>query len=381
MKPLAEAPPDAVSVRPALHSGTPSLPESFSSVSVPSRHAPLWRRMLAFTGPGLLVAVGYMDPGNWATDLAGGAQFGYLLLSVVLISNLMAMLLQHLALKLGIVTGQDLAQACRDHYSKPVAVTLWILCEIAIIACDLAEVIGSAIALNLLFHLPLILGVLLTSADVLLILFLQHRGFRWLESIVGTLILLIGVCFLYEIIVSKPEFAGIMAGLIPRPQVVTDSAALYLGIGIIGATVMPHNLYLHSSIVQTRNFPRDDRGRASAIRFATVDSTVALFFAFFINAAILILSAAAFHRSGQHGVAEIQDAYRLLAPTSGCAARQHGLCRRASGQRPELHAHRHHGGPDRHGGLPPLAHPPVAAPAHHAAGRHPAGGHRRGDRR
>ncbi len=273
--------------------------------------------MLAFTGPGLLVAVGYMDPGNWATDLEGGAKFGYLLLSVVLLSNLMAMLLQHLALKLGVATGQDLAQACRSHYSKPVAVTLWVLCEIAIIACDLAEVIGSAIALNLLFKLPLLLGVILTSADVLLILFLQHRGFRWLESIVGTLILLIAVCFLYELVVSRPEFAGIVGGLLPRPQIVTNPSALYLGIGIIGATVMPHNLYLHSSIIQTRDFPRDDQGKASAIRFATVDSTVALFLAFFINAAILILSAAAFHSSEQFDVVEIQDAYRLLAPTLG----------------------------------------------------------------
>ncbi len=318
--------------------GAPSLPESHASVTVPGRHAPLWRRMLAFTGPGMLIAVGYMDPGNWATDLAGGSQFGYLLLSVVLLSNLMAMLLQHLALKLGVVTGRDLAQACRDHYSKPVAITLWVLCEIAIIACDLAEVVGSAIALNLLFKLPLLLGVILTSMDVLLILFLQHRGFRWLESIVGALIVLIGVCFLYEMIVSKPELAGILGGLLPRPQIVTDPSALYLGIGIIGATVMPHNLYLHSSIVMTRNFPRDDAGKSSAIRFATIDSTVALFLAFFINAAILILSAAAFHRSGQHDVAEIQDAYRLLAPTLGApiASTVFAVALLASGQNSTL---------------------------------------------
>lgn len=337
MKPLADAPPDSILV-PVRPQDSHSLSESFASIRVPGRDAPLWRRMLAFAGPGMLVAVGYMDPGNWATDLAGGAQFGYLLLSVVLLSNLMAMLLQHLALKLGIVTGQDLAQACRDHYSKPVAVTLWILCEIAIIACDLAEVTGSAIALNLLFKLPLLLGVILTSADVLLILFLQHRGFRWLESIVGALIAMIGLCFAYEMIVSRPEFAGIVGGLLPRAQVVTDSTALYLGIGIIGATVMPHNLYLHSSIVMTRDYQRDDQGRASAIRFATVDSTVALFFAFFINAAILILSAAAFHRSGQHDVAEIQDAYRLLAPSLGAplASTVFAVALLASGQNSTL---------------------------------------------
>lgn len=301
----------------AAAASAPSLPEAFATVRVPPAGAPRWRKLLAFAGPGMMVAVGYMDPGNWATDLAGGAQFGYLLLSVILLSNLMAMLLQHLALKLGIVTGRDLAQACRDRYSKPVSVVLWLLCEIAIVACDLAEVIGSAIALNLLFKLPLILGVILTAADVFLLLFLQNRGFRRLESIVTALIVVIGGCFLYEMIVSRPELSGVFGGLLPRPQIVTDPSALYLSIGIIGATVMPHNLYLHSSIVQTRDFPRDDAGRASAVRYATVDSTASLFFAFFINAAILILSAAAFHRTGQHDVAEIQDAYRLLSPTLG----------------------------------------------------------------
>ncbi len=337
MKPLADAPPDPA-LDPARPQDTHSLSEAFASIRVPGRDAPVWRRMLAFAGPGMLIAVGYMDPGNWATDLAGGAQFGYLLLSVVLLSNLMAMLLQHLALKLGIVTGQDLAQACRDHYSRPVAIILWILCEIAIIACDLAEVIGSAIALNLLFHLPLLLGVILTSADVLLILFLQHRGFRWLESIVGALIAMIGLCFAYEMIVSRPELAGVLGGMVPQPQIVTNRSALYLGIGILGATVMPHNLYLHSSIVMTRDYRRDDQGRASAIRFATVDSTVALFFAFFINAAILILSAAAFHRSGQHDVAEIQDAYRLLAPSLGAplASTVFAVALLASGQNSTL---------------------------------------------
>jgi manganese transport protein len=296
---------------------TPSLPEANSTIHVPNRNAPPWRKMMAFAGPGLLVAVGYMDPGNWATDLAGGAQFGYLLLSVVLLSNLMAMLLQHLALKLGIATGRDLAQACRDHYSPPVAIVLWVLCELAIVACDLAEVIGSAIALNLLFGMPLLIGVLITAADVLLILLLQNRGFRWLECIVGTLILTIGLCFVYEMIVSRPDLPAVFAGLLPKPEIIRNPSALYLGIGILGATVMPHNLYLHSSIVQTRQYDRDDQGRKSAIRYATIDSTAALFFAFFINAAILILSAATFHGTGHEDVAEIQDAYKLLSPTLG----------------------------------------------------------------
>ncbi len=276
-----------------------------------------WRRRLAFFGPGLLIAVGYMDPGNWATDLAGGSQFGYLLLSVVLISNGLAMLLQHLSLKLGIATGHDLAQACRAHYSRPVSLVLWLLCEIAIAACDLAEVIGSAIALNLLFGLPLVIGVVLTAADVLVILLLQQRGFRYLEALVGGLIALIAACFLYEVVVSRPDWFGILSGLLPRPAVVTSPGALYLALGILGATVMPHNLYLHSSIVQTRAFERDDQGKAEAIRYATWDSNLALGAAFFINAAILILSAAAFHRRGMHQVAEIQDAYRLLPATMG----------------------------------------------------------------
>ena len=296
-----------------------SLPEVFATVRVPGAGASRWRTMLAFVGPGLLVAVGYMDPGNWATDLAGGSQFGYLLLSVVLISNLMAMLLQHLALKLGIATGQDLAQACRARYSRPMSVFLWLTCELAIVACDLAEVIGSAIALNLLFGLPLVVGVILTSADVLVILLLQQRGFRYLEALVGSLIFLIGACFAYEMIVSEPNLPQVLRGLLPQMQVVTDRQALYLAIAIVGATVMPHNLYLHSSIVQTRAFKRDDAGRGQAIRYATVDSTAALFFAFFINAAILILSAATFHRHGMHDVAEIQQAYKLLSPTLGAS--------------------------------------------------------------
>jgi manganese transport protein len=295
---------------------TPSLPEAFASIRVPAT-ASFWRKVLTFAGPGMLVAVGYMDPGNWATDLAGGAQFGYLLLSVVLVSNLMAILLQHLALKLGIVTGRDLAQACRDHYSRPVAFGLWLLCELAICACDLAEVIGSAIALNLLYGLPLIAGVLITSADVLLVLLLQNKGFRYIECLVAGLIFLIGGCFAFEIISSHPAIAEALGGLIPRAQVITNPAALYIAIGILGATVMPHNLYLHSSIVQTRAFERDDAGMKMAIRFGTLDSTVSLLFAFFINAAILILSAAAFHGTGHEEVADIGDAYHLLAPVLG----------------------------------------------------------------
>jgi manganese transport protein len=294
----------------------PSLPEVHASIEVPEGKG-WWRKMAAFTGPGLMVAVGYMDPGNWATDIEGGSRFGYTLLSVILISNLFAMLLQHLSLKLGIATGRDLAQACRDYYSRPVSFVLWILCEIAIAACDLAEVIGSAIALNLLFGMPLAVGVVLTGFDVLLILYFQQRGFRVLESIVGGLIALIMVCFIYEMAVSSPSLSGILGGLVPQAKVVTDSTALYIAIGILGATVMPHNLYLHSSIVQTRNFKRDTEGKKSAIHFATIDSTVSLGLAFFVNAAILILSAATFHSSGRMEVADITDAYHLLDPILG----------------------------------------------------------------
>jgi len=295
---------------------TPSLPESHASVPVPAQ-ASFWRKLSAFAGPGMLVAVGYMDPGNWATDLQGGAQFGYLLLSVILISNLMAILLQHLALKLGIVTGRDLAQACRDHYSKPVAITLWVLCEIAICACDLAEVIGSAIALNLLFNLPIVVGVVLTAADVFVILLLQRRGFRYLESLVAGLIFLIGGCFAYELIISQPAIGAMLGGLVPQPEIVYNKKALYLAIGILGATVMPHNLYLHSSIIQTRAYNRDEEGRRMAIKFGTIDSTASLGFAFFINAAILILSAAAFHGTPHQDIVGIQDAQPLLSPVLG----------------------------------------------------------------
>src|SRR3954469_14332924 len=315
----------------------PSLPEVFSSIHVPVTGS-FWRKMLAFVGPGLMVSVGYMDPGNWATDLAGGAQFGYLLLSVIMISNFMAILLQHLSLKLGIATGRDLAQACRDHYSRPVGLVLWVLCEIAIAACDLAEVIGSAIALNLLFGIPLVAGVLLTAADVLVVLFLQNRGFRYVESLVGGLIVLIGVCFLYELFVSQPLITAILGGLVFSPEIVTNPGALYIAIGILGATVMPHNLYLHSSIVQTRAYERNDAGKAQAIKYATIDSTVALLLAFFINAAILITSAAAFYGTANSGVADIGDAYKLLTPVLGAtfASTLFAVALLASGQNSTL---------------------------------------------
>ncbi len=314
---------------------SPSLPEVYASV--PVGHS-VWRKMWAFSGPGLMVAVGYMDPGNWATDLAGGAQFGYTLLSVVLISNFMAILLQHLSLKLGIVTGRDLAQACRDHYSKPVGFFLWVICEIAIAACDLAEVIGSAIALNLLFNIPIIVGVVLTALDVFIVLFLQHKGFRYIEALVASLIFLIGGCFAYEIAISQPAIGPMLLGLIPRTEVVTNPAMLYVAIGILGATVMPHNLYLHSSIVQTRAYEKNDKGRGMAIRYATIDSTVSLLFAFFINAAILVVSAAAFHGTEHQDVADISDAYKLLAPVLGTqlASTAFAVALLASGQNSTL---------------------------------------------
>jgi manganese transport protein len=299
-----------------LPSSSNSLPEVHGSIAIPEG-AGFWRKLFAFAGPGYLVAVGYMDPGNWATDLAGGARFGYTLLSVIMVSNLMAILLQALAARLGIASGRDLAQACRDHYSRPVAVVLWVLCEIAIAACDLAEVIGAAIALNLLFNLPLIWGVILTSLDVLVVLYLQNRGFRYVEALVVGLILLIAGSFAIELYLAKPALAPMLAGFIPRADVVRNPEMLYIAIGILGATVMPHNLYLHSSIVQTRKYHDSYEGKREAIRFATIDSSVALMFALFINAAILVMAAAAFHGSGHEAVADIGDAYQLLSPLLG----------------------------------------------------------------
>jgi manganese transport protein len=313
----------------------PSLAEAYRSI--PVHPTSWWRKVLAFAGPGYLVAVGYMDPGNWATDLAGGAQFGYTLLSVILISNLMAVVLQGMAAKLGIATGRDLAQACRDHYSKPVAIAHWVLAEIAIAACDLAEVIGSAIALQLLFHIPLPIGVALTAFDVLILLFLQHRGFRTLEALVVTLIVTIGVCFAFEIMLSRPNVAAVLAGFVPQREVITNPTMLYIAIGILGATVMPHNLYLHSSIVQTRRYEENAAGKREAVRFAFIDSTIALTMALFVNAAILIVAGATFHRTGYTQVAEINDAYKLLTPLlGGGASTVFALALLASGQNSTL---------------------------------------------
>ncbi len=296
--------------------GEVSLPEVHRSIGIPPGPS-FWKKLAAFSGPGFLVAVGYMDPGNWATDLQGGAQFGFLLLSVILISNFMAILLQHLCIKLGVATGRDLAQACRDHYPLPVVWFQWILCEIAIAACDLAEVVGSAIGLQLLFGIPLVWGCFIMCADVLAVLYLQNKGFRYIEALVVTLIATIGTCFAAELFWVKPSLTGVMLGFVPGMDIVKDPQMLYVAIGILGATVMPHNLYLHSSIVQTRKFERTPDGKREAIKFATIDSTTALMFALFINAAILILAAAAFHWSGHADVAEIQDAYKLLSPILG----------------------------------------------------------------
>src|SRR5580698_7403398 len=284
----------------------PSLPEAHRTIPI-AQSASWLRKILAFAGPGYLVAVGYMDPGNWATDIGGGSKFGYTLLSVIVISNFMAMLLQALSAKLGVATGRDLAQACREHYSRQTTLVLWVLCEIAIAACDLAEVLGSAVALKLLFGLPMIAGVLITALDVLIVLALQGRGFRMVEAFVVTLIAAIGACFAYEIFVAQPLWREAARGVIPTTEILRNREMLYIAIGILGATVMPHNLYLHSSIVQTRAFGSSVGERREALRYAVFDSTLALGFALFVNAAILILGAAAFHTRGLHDVAEISD--------------------------------------------------------------------------
>lgn len=314
----------------------PSLSESYRTIPVDG--ATWFRKLLAFAGPGYLVAVGYMDPGNWATDIAGGSMFGYTLLSVILLSNLMAVLLQGLSSKLGIVTGRDLAQACRDHYSRPVSIALWVLCEIAIAACDLAEVIGSAIALHLLFGIPLTWGIIITAVDVLILLMLQRRGFRLLEALVIVLIATIGACFLFEMIISRPDLGAVARGFIPTTEIVTNPQMLYIAIGILGATVMPHNLYLHSSVVQTRRYEETAQGKREAVRFAFIDSTIALTTALFINAAILIVAAATFHTTGNTEVAEIQDAHKLLTPLLGVAGAStvFALALLASGQNSTL---------------------------------------------
>lgn len=317
----------------------PSLPEVHRSIAIPNTKN-IWRKMLAYAGPGYLVSVGYMDPGNWATDLAGGAKFGYALLTVIMLSNLMAILMQSLCVRLGVATGRDLAQACRDYFSPRVNFWLWVLCEIAIAACDLAEVLGSAIALQLLFGIPLSWGVCITALDVVVLLLLQHKGFRYTEALVIMLVATVGICFAAEIIFSRPDLGGIVLGFAPKIEIIQNPEMLYIAIGILGATVMPHNLYLHSSIMQTRDWEPTSEKRWEAIKYGTIDSTVALFFALFINAAILIVAAATFHFSGNQNVAEIQDAYKLLSPLLGvnAASAIFGLALLASGQSSTLTA-------------------------------------------
>lgn len=296
--------------------GEPPLVDVFRSVSVPGGSSAL-RRAMAFAGPGFLVAVGYMDPGNWATSIAGGAQFGYVLLSVALLSNIMAILLQALCARLAVGSGRDLAQACRDAFPRPVALVLWLFAEIAIIATDIAEVVGTAIGLNLLFGIPLELGVLITALDVFLILWLQRLGFRWIEAFIISLLGVIFLCFVAQIALADPDWGAVIRGFAPTVEVVRNPAMLYLALGIIGATVMPHNLYLHSAIVQTRAYGESLPEKREALRFAIWDSTAALMFALLINASILILAAATFHSAGHSAVADIGEAHAMLAPLVG----------------------------------------------------------------
>src|SRR5918993_3305658 len=298
--------------------GDPSLADVHGTIAV-AAHGSVWRKAAAFMGPGYLVAVGYMDPGNWATSLAGGAKFGYALLFIALLSNVMAIILQHLCARLAVATGRDLAQACRDAYPRPVAYPLWFLAEIAICATDLAEVIGTAIGLNLLFGVPLEIGVVITALDVFLILYLQNKGFRWIEAFIITLLGVIAVCFLVQILMASPDWGDVVRGFAPTTEIVSNPDMLYLALGIIGATVMPHNLYLHSGIVQTRAYGETLPERREAMKFATIDSTLALMFALTINASILILAAAAFHRTGNTGVEELEKAHLLLSPLLGSA--------------------------------------------------------------
>jgi manganese transport protein len=301
---------------PESESRSPSLPEVHRSIEIPDGKG-FWRKLLAYSGPGYLVSVGYMDPGNWATDLAGGAQFGYALLSVILLSNLMAIVLQSLCVRLGVATGRDLAQCCRDRFSPRVSFILWILCEIAIAACDLAELVGSAIALQLLFGIPLTIGVCITALDIIVVLLLQSKGFRYVEALIITLITVISGCFIAELIFSRPDLQAVGAGFVPNVEILRNPQMLYIAIGILGATVMPHNLYLHSAIVQTRRWQETAAQKWEAIKFATIDSTIALSIALFINAGILILAASAFHFTDNRDVGEIQDAYKLLSPVLG----------------------------------------------------------------
>ncbi|MFT8245100.1 Nramp family divalent metal transporter [Roseomonas sp. BN140053] len=297
----------------------PSLPEVHRSVAVPAAGS-FFRKLLAFTGPGYLVAVGYMDPGNWATSLAGGSAFGYTLLSIALLSSLMAILLQALCARIGIATGKDLAQLCRERFPPVVAYPLWLLAELAICATDLAELIGTAIALELLFGIPLLWGIILTALDAFLILWLQNKGVRWLEAVIMGFLSLIFVSFLIQVILSSPDWGAVLSGYVPSASILTDQRQLFIAMGIIGATVMPHNLYLHTAVVQSRAYRQDVEGRREAIRFATWDSSIALFLALLVNSAILITAAAVFHAGGHTDIAEIGDAHRLLAPILGTAA-------------------------------------------------------------
>jgi manganese transport protein len=297
-------------------SAAPSLADVFRSVPV-SANSSFLRRLFAFLGPGFLVSVGYMDPGNWATAIAGGAKFGYALLFVALLSNIMAILLQSLCARLAIGSGRDLAQACRDAYPKPVSFVLWIFAEIAIIATDVAEVVGTAIGLNLLFGIPLEIGIIITALDVFLILLLQKLGFRWIEAFVMTLLAVIFACFWVQIAMARPDWAGVIAGFAPTREIINNPQMLYLALGIIGATVMPHNLYLHSGIVQTRDFGSSTGEKRSALRLAITDSTFALMLALLVNAGILILAAATFNRAGQTNITDIGDAHTMLAPLVG----------------------------------------------------------------
>jgi len=297
----------------------PSLPEVHASVRI-TRQAGFWKRLMGFVGPGFLISVGYMDPGNWATDIAGGSRFGYTLLSVIMISNLLAMLLQSLSLKLGVATERDLAQLCQEHFGRTVSVILWLFAEVAIAACDLAEVIGSAIALNLLFHIPLFWGAMLTGVDVLLVLALQNRGLRYIESLVIVLIGTILLLFAIQIFFSRPEYGAVAFNLVvPSFAILRNHEMLFIAVGMLGATVMPHNLYLHSSLVQSRNYSRSSKGKREAVKMANIDSAAALTLALFVNAAILVVAAAVFHRNGLFEVAAIQDAYKLLSPLVGIA--------------------------------------------------------------
>jgi manganese transport protein len=317
----------------------PSLPEVHRTIAIPDGKG-FWRKLMAYAGPGYLVSVGYMDPGNWATDIAGGSKFGYTLLSVILLSNLMAILLQSLCVRLGVATGRDLAQACRDYFNPRVNFCLWVLCEIAIAACDLAELLGSAIALQLLFGIPLFWGVCIMALDVIALLLLQSKGFRYIEALVITLVATIAGCFTAQIVFSRPDLSGILMGFVPNHAIVQNLPMLYIAVGILGATVMPHNLYLHSAIVQTRAWQNTPEKKWEAIKFGTIDSTIALSLALFVNAAILIVAAATFHTSGYHDVAEIQDAYKLLSPLLGVSAASaiFGFALLASGQSSTLTA-------------------------------------------